>query len=234
MAMQPTTIDIALGDAAELRNAWLDGYQNGGMFIPGTFAIAAGAPVLVRVHVERPSQTTTILLGTVIWRRLPQKDPVARTSSITLRAGIGISFVPTMQSRVLFLDRLARGTASESRAATRYPTELPGEFAVTRGEQAVEARIVDVAVRGARVALASGTFVEPSAAIEMRIATPRSGELARAPLRGRVAWVETGGRSVGVRLDLATAEERLLWAKIVTRAREAIEAHPIRVERQVG
>jgi Tfp pilus assembly protein PilZ len=233
--MQPTTIDISLGDAAELRNAWLDGFQNGGMFIPGSFSIAAGAAVLVRVHVEKPTPTTTLLLGTVIWRRLPQRDPIIGLSSISLRAGIGISFVPSMQNRVLFLDRLARGTGSELRSAARYPTALLGELSARTTERPVEARVLDVAVRGARVALARGAFVDTGSSIELRMAMPRSGEMARAPLRGTVAWVDRAtGTSLGVRLDLSTTDERLIWAKVVTRAREDLEAHPIRVDRQVG
>jgi Tfp pilus assembly protein PilZ len=230
MAMDPTTIEISLGDAGELRDAWLDGFQNGGMFIAGTFAIAAGAAVLVRVQVERPSPTNTLLLGTVIWRRLPQREPAVGLSSITLRAGIGISFAPAMQGRVLFLDRLARGTTNESRTATRYPTQLLGELVAREGERPVEARLLDVSVRGACVSLAHGAFLDPGAAIEMRVAMPRSGEIVRAPLCGRVAWVNRAtGQSLGVRLDLATTDERLSWAKIVTRARETLEAHPIRV-----
>ena len=238
--MEPTTIEISLDHAAELRDAWLDGFQNGGMFIPGSFAIAAGAAVLVRVHVERPTPATTLLVGTVVWRRLPQKDPVVGASSISLRAGIGISFTPAMQNRVLFLDRLARGTVNESRAAARYPTELPGEVTARHSERPVEARVLDVAVRGARVSLPCSVVVEAGSAIEMRIAMPRSGEISRAPLRGRVAWVSpaspegASSRALGVRLDLATTEERLVWAKIITRARESLESHPIRADRQVG
>lgn len=233
--MAPTTIEIALGDAAELRNAWLDGYQNGGMFVPGTFAVPAGAAVLVRVRVERPRPTTTVLLGTVVWRRLPQRDPVIGSSSISLRAGIGVSFAAAMQNRVLFLDRLARGTATESRGAARYPTELLGELSPRNSERPIEARVLDVALRGARVSLSDAAFLDAGAAIELRVAVPRSGEMARAPLHGRVAWVDrASGKQVGVKLELATTDERLVWAKIVTRAREELEANPIRVDRRVG
>lgn len=232
--MAPTTIDIALGDAAELRNTWLDGYQNGGMFIPGAFAVPAGAAVLVRVRVDRPRPTTTVLLGTVIWRRLPQRDPIVGSSSVALRAGIGVSFAASMEGRVLFLDRLARGTATESRAAARYPTELLGEVSARDSERPIQARVLDVAVRGARVSLSDAAFLDSGAAIEMRVAIPRSGEIARAPLRGRVAWVDRNGKQLGLKLELATTDERLVWAKIVTRAREELEANPIRVDRQVG
>jgi Tfp pilus assembly protein PilZ len=233
--MAPTTIELSLADAGELRNAWLDGYQNGGMFIPGTFAVPAGAAVLVRVHVERPRPTATVLLGTVVWRRLPQRDPVIGASSVTLRAGIGISFAASMQGRVLFLDRLARGTATEGRSAARYPTELAGEVCARDSERPIDARVLDVAVRGAGISLSKPAFLDAGAAIEVRVGIPRSGEVSRAPLRGRVAWVERAtGQMVGVKLDLATTDERLVWAKIVTRAREELEANPIRVERRVG
>ena len=171
---------------------------------------------------------------------LPQRDPATSTSSITLRAGIGISFTPEMASRVLFLDRLARGAANESRSSARYPTNLLGEVEARETERPVEARVLDVAVHGARVSVARGAFVDAGSAVSMRIAMPRSGEVARSPLRGRVAWVSpaaregVSSRTIGVRLELATSDERLIWAKIVTRAREELEASPIRVERQLA
>jgi Tfp pilus assembly protein PilZ len=241
--MQPRTIEIRVRDAGELRVAWLDGLSDGGVFLPGNFSVGAGTPVLLRVVVERPTPTTTLLIGSVVWRRLPQREPVMGQSSITLRAGIGISLAPSMRARALFLDRLARGSAGEARGALRYPTDLPGELTVRTDERATAARVLDVSVRGARVSLSSQAFVQAGSAIEARIAVATSGEFARMPLRGRVAWIgersdaainRNSSQQVGVRLDLSTTDERLIWAKIVTRAREALEEQPIRVEKLTG
>lgn len=233
--MQAQTIELRVRSADELRVAWLDGLQDGGIFLPGAFAISAGAPVLLRVLVEEPTPTTTVLAGTIVWRRLPQREPVAGHSSITLRAGIGVSLATAMRPRALFLDRLARGSAAEGRSALRYPTEIPGELTARETERATTAVVVDVSVRGARMMLASPAFLAMGCTIEARIAVPRSGEFPRMPLRGRVAWVDRGsGQHVGLRLDLGSTEERLIWAKIVTRARESLEDHPIRVERLTG
>ncbi len=233
--MQPRTIEIRLRDADELRMAWLDGLQDGGVFVPGAFELGAGAPVILRVMIERPVATTTVLIGSVVWRRLPAREPAVSSSSITLRAGIGVSFASSMRARALFLERIARGAASEVRAALRYPTEIAGEVAARTSERAAPARLLDVSVHGARLYLGASAFLETGAAIELRIAAPTSGELSRAPLGARVAWIDRStGQHVGVRLDLGTTDERLIWAKIVTRAREALEEQPIRVDRLVS
>lgn len=233
--MRTRTVEIRLRDADELRMAWLDGLQEGGVFVPGAFAIGAGAPVILRVMIEKPVATTTVLMGSVVWRRLPQREPAFGSSSITLRAGIGVAFAPSMRGRALFLERIARGAASEDRGAIRYPTDLAGEVSARTSEKAFSARMLDVSVRGARLHLAAPAFLEAGGAIEIRIAHAVSGELSRAPLTGRVAWLDRPtGQHVGVRLDLSSTEERLIWAKIVTRARESLEEQPIRVDRLVG
>lgn len=245
--MEPTAIEIRVQEAGELRAAWLDGFDaqggggawSGGLFVPGTFSIAAGSPVRVRIDIERAA-TTTILDGVVIWRRLPPREQAVGVSSITLRPGLGIAFSPAMRTRVLYLERLGRGSAHEARTAARYPTELRGELVVRSGERPLRARVVDVAVRGAKIVLGEQSFVAAGSTVELRVAMPKSTEIVRAPLVGRVAWIDGApqnegvGGSLGVRLDLATTDERLHWAKIVTRAREAFEEHPIKVGRLVG
>lgn len=229
------TFEIRLRDADELKLAWLDGLDDGGLFLPGNFPITAGASVVLRVTIERPMPTTTLLAGTVAWRRLPQRESAERTSSVRLRAGIGVSFAPSMRPRALFLDRLGRGSAAEGRSVMRYPTELAGELSARASERATAARVVDVSVRGARVALITSAFIDVGSPIELRLAAASSGEHRRVPLHGHVAWVErSSGQQLGVRLDLSTTDERLIWAKIVTRARESLEHQPIRIERLVG
>ena len=234
--MEPSTFEIHLRDADELRLAWLDGLDDGGLFLPGDFSVSAGSPVLLRVIIDRPAPTTTLLAGIVAWRRLPTRQlGEPRRSGINLRAGIGVSFAPSMRVRALFLDRLGRGSAGESRTALRYPVDLPGDLSARSSERATGARIVDVSLRGTRVALATSAFLDVGSAIELHVAVASSGEFSRWPLHGHVAWIErSSGQQLGVRLDLATSEERLIWAKIVTRARESLEAHPIRITRLVG
>jgi Tfp pilus assembly protein PilZ len=229
--MDPSAIEIRVRDAEELRSAWLDGFEHGGIFVPGAFNLAAGLPVRVRITTERPA-ATTVVDGTIVWRRLVQRE---NASPAALRAGIGIAFAPSMRARVAFLDRLSRGAAADGRAAVRYPADLRGELLVRNGERPSPALLVDVAVRGARVILSESANVTPESAVELRIALPRSGESVRSGLVGRVAWWHRDAKTVlGVRLELATAEERLHWAKVVTRAREVFEERPIKVQKLVG
>jgi Tfp pilus assembly protein PilZ len=232
--MDPSAIEIRVRDAEELRSAWLDGFEHGGIFVPGAFSLAAGLPVRVRIVTERPA-ATTVLDGTIVWRRLPQRENVVAAGMASLRPGIGIAFGASMSQRVLFLDRLARGAASEGRAAVRYPTEMRGEVFVRDSERPAPAMLVDVAVRGARILLSEPVIVGRESVVEVRIASPRSGESVRSGLVGRVAWSTREGKTqMGVRLELATTEERLHWAKVVTRAREVFEERPIKVPKLVG
>ncbi len=235
--MEARTIELHLQDPEGLRDLWLDDVPEGGVFVPGVFPLSAGTDVLVRVIVDNVagSTATTLLTATVIWRRLPPRDP-ARTAT-SLRAGVGVAFHTEMRARAAFLERLSHGATAEGRSAVRYPARLPGELrtraAVEFGaqERPLSIVVVDVGVRGARLEVESAAFLEPKQRIELAVVLPRSGEVNLAPLVGHIAWRSVsreGQTSFGARLDLETREERLHWAKIVTRVREALEDHPLR------
>jgi hypothetical protein len=229
--METSTIEIRLRRAEDIRAWWLDGFADGGVFVPGLFALSAGTPVLVRLLTELPVVGSTVLSGMVIWRRLPTRNETAAT----LRPGIGIAFEPSMRSRVIFLDRLGRGAASDSRGGVRYPTLIASEIAVRESERAQPAEVLDVGPRGARILMPRTSFVEAGSAVRVWIAPAQSGESSFAPLSGRVAWLDRSkAETFGVRLDLANKDDRLHWAKVVTRAREAIERDSHRVDRLVG
>lgn len=230
--MQTQTIELRLSGPEELRDLWLDNLSDGGLFVPGSFPVSAGTDVLVRVIVEKVGPeahaATTVLGGTVVWRRLPSRDPNA---AATLRPGVGIAFHSDMRPRALFLERISRGVTTEGRGAVRYPARMPGEVRILVEERPLSSHVVDVGVRGARLEVTEAAYCEPGQRIELSVALPRSGEVNLAPLVGHVAWrsVSREGRtSLGVRLDLETKEERLHWAKIVTRARESLDEHPLR------
>ncbi len=243
------TIDARVADAGELRAVWLDDIPHGGLFIGGSFSVAAGANVRLRIQTARPP-STTILDAVVVWRRLPPAE-ARRTSAISLRPGIGVAFTPAMHARVAFLSRLSRGADGAARApaydegrrSTRYPTSLRGEIvvpAVGRGDARAHAAVLrDVAVHGAALSVADAVELSPGQPISLRLAPNQSGESALSSLHGRVAWVgsergRAARRVTGVQLRLDSAPERLHWAKIVTRARQAFEHDPIRVSNLVG
>ncbi len=65
----------------------------------------------------------------------------------------------------------------------------------------------------------------PSAVARLWVAYAPSGESSFAPLAGHLAWVDAQQpENTGIQLDLATREERLHWARIVTRARDELHA----------
>lgn len=232
--MSTQTIELKLGGPEELRDLWLDNLSDGGLFVPGVFPVSAGTNVLVRVVVDKVTSdghaATTVLGGTVVWRRLPPRDAQAHAA---LRPGIGVAFHPEARPRALFLERLSRGVTTEGRGAVRYPARLPGEVRILAEEKPLSTHLVDVGVRGARVEVLQPAYCEPGQRVEITVALPRSGEINLSPLVGHVAWRSVsrdGKTSLGVRLDLESKEERLHWAKIVTRAREALEEHPLRAK----
>ncbi len=232
--MDASTIEIRFRRAEDLRAWWLDGFEEGGLFVPGTFALSAGTPVLLRIFTELPTPSTTLLTGTVIWRRLP---PRLETPG-ALRAGVGIAFDASMRHRVLFLDRLGRGAAHDGRTALRYPTRLASEVGLREGERAQPGEILDVSPHGARVHLIRSGLADVVAnggTVKLWVAPPVSGEASFSPLAGRVAWLDrSSGDKFGLRLELATKDDRLHWAKVVTRCREAVERERQLVDRLVG
>lgn len=219
--METPTLELTVQRAEDLRAWWLDGFSDGGLFVPGVFPVAAGAQVNVRVVHEEPTTSCTLLSGTVVWRRYPPREgshPIA-----SLRPGVGVAFNPSMRKRVLFLERLSRGTASEGRRGLRYPASLPGELVVREGERGLEVRVEDVSPHGARVTVSDSSLLTRGARVRLWVAHAPSGESSFAALEGETAWVQPGTQGqAGIRLHLATANERLHWARVVTRAREAL------------
>ena len=234
--MGSNAIEIRVRHAEDLRGWWLDGFQDGGIFIPGAVSLPAGTPVSVRIVTELPVAGSTVLSGTIIWRRLPQRGGAAAPNGVTpLRAGAGIAFDASMRSRLLFLDRLERGAAHEGRSAIRYPASLGGELVVLDGDRALPVRVEDVGVRGARVHLTEGSFLAPSVPVRLWLAAGESGASSFAPLAGHVAWLNRGeSERLGVKLELGNKEDRLHWARVVNRCREDFERRFIAIERMVG
>jgi len=216
-------IEIRVGSPDELRGLWLDGMPFGGIFVPGAVSLSAGMPVFVHVVMEGPALASVTLTATVAWRRHPVRESIA--PHVTLRPGVGIAFDAEMRDRVLFLDRLARGDAEEKRQGIRYPATLHGELVLLDGERAIDTRVEDVGPRGARISLKIEADLVPGSPVRLWVAHAYSGENAFVPLAARIAWSDPDRpKLAGISLDLMTKEERLIWARIVTRARSMLEA----------
>jgi Tfp pilus assembly protein PilZ len=231
--VEATGIEVRVGTPDDLRALWLDGFADGGIFVPGAISLSAGMPVFVHLVVEGAPTGSVMLTGTVAWRRHPVRE--STPPSVVLRAGVGIAFDRDTRERALFLDRLARGTSRELRGGIRYPAALHGELVLLDGERAIDTRIEDVGPRGARIAVKAAADLSPGSPIRLWVAHAHSGENAFVPLAARVIWNDADHPKVaGVQLDLTTKEERLIWARIVTRARDALESRLVPQERVTG
>lgn len=101
---------------------FLSSYQsmllNGGVFIPTRFKHERGSPVLVEVRF--PGLKSKVLIqGKVAWRRAGKR-------SASLRAGVGIEFLPTERRKRDYLLGVAQGTIVDRarRRHRRLPVQL--------------------------------------------------------------------------------------------------------------
>ncbi len=217
-------LELRVARLAELREAWLDGFAEGGVFVPGAVPLSTGARVAVRVTVEEAPALETLLAGVVAFRSVQGAEAVRRTGT-RLAPGVGVMFDAAMRPRVLFLDRAARGVLPEQlRRGPRWPLRAYGELAIRPDERARQAEIVDVSARGAQLELPDGpAFVARGAAVRVWVAFAPSGESSFAPLAARVAWLAGDGARLGVELALATAADRVHWERVVAHAGAAFE-----------
>lgn len=223
--MLGNVIYLSLERVEELRARWLDGFADGGLFVPGVHAASAGTNVSVCVLIRIP-ELTVMLEGAVVWRRLPTRV----VPSNSLEPGIGVAFHASMRERLTFLERLAHGQARESRRSPRYPILLRSELGVTTGTGPFPAIIQDVSANGALVEITSGAPVRAGVGVELSLVQRQSGFVSAAPVVGRVAWVSVRGgrRFAGLALEASPSDGRDWWAGVVGRARDSIVAPPAR------
>jgi hypothetical protein len=234
MAGDVTAIELRVQHPEDLRNYFLDGLLNGGLFVPGIFALPAGSPVVVHVFHELPTPGSTILTGIIVWRRMmagAQGAASSTSGTFPLRPGVGVEFDPAMRTRLLFLDRLERGTTRDGRTGVRYPAQLRGELSLRGDERALEVAVDDVGPRGVRVLLPATSVLSSAAAVRLWLTSPESGASSFAALAGHVAWVDKAhGDRAGLHLELGSREDRLHWARVFNRCREDFEGRFVRVD----
>jgi Tfp pilus assembly protein PilZ len=222
--LETPCLELRVPRLADLRDAWLDGFADGGLFIPGAAPLSTGARVAVRVTVDEAPALETLLTGVVAFRDVPGADAVRRTGT-RLVPGVGVIFDAAMRPRVVFLERAARGVLPEHpRRSQRWPLRAYGELLLRPEERAREAEIVDVSARGAQIELPDGpAFVARGAAVRVWVAFAPSGESSFSPLAARVAWLAVDGMRLGVELQLGSEADRIHWERVVARARGAFE-----------
>lgn len=226
-------LDLHVARLADLREAWLDDFAEGGVFVPGLVPVPNWTRVLVRVRVDEVPGVETLLSGVVVFRHtrpgLGPETPAdvrapARASPRQV-TGAGVAFDVSMRPRVVFLERAARGVLPErARRSPRWPLHAYGEIVLRPDERAREVEIVDVGDHGAQLVLPDGPgFVVRGAPVRLWVAFAPSGEASFAPVSGRVAWIASDGERLGVELALEAEGARLHWSRVVGRARGALD-----------
>lgn len=192
-------IDVEFASRVALRDALLDTFSEGGIFIEGNYDVTAGSAVVVRLGaVGLPAGE--FLEGIVQWRR------VGPSRSRDMVAGLGVRVLTSQRERFAFLSRWASGTHGGSgRVDWRYPLERK-VFLATLGRstgRVLHSTIKDVSEHGAMLAtptkLAAGTLLS--------LEDPQSDGVRT--LSGVVVWSDD--THAGFRLDLDRGEERACW-----------------------
>ncbi len=192
-------IDVEFASRAALKDALLDTFSEGGIFIEGNYDVTSGSTVVVRLEAVGLSGGL-FLEGLVQWRRVGP----ARTRDMV--AGLGVRVLASQRDRFVFLSRWANGTHGGSgRVDWRYPVERK-VFLSTRGRttaRVLHATLKDVSEHGAM--LATPTRLMPGTTLSLEY--PES-DLVRSYCCAVVWSSET---HTGVRLELDQNEERAHW-----------------------
>jgi hypothetical protein len=205
-------IEAQFVNRAALREALIESFAEGGLFIEGEFGITSGSAVTVRVAAAGLA-AGLFLDGVVQWRRMV---PHGRGSGAA--AGLGVRMLPNQRERYQFLHRWASGsTEGSGRAEWRYPYEkrvVVAPLARQTG-RVLHAILRDVSVHGAMIT--APMRLSPSSLLSLEIPLDDGPQ----GLAARVAWA-TDDRA-GLRLLLERREERLAWARFFETASVAFE-----------
>jgi len=199
-------IDVDFDSRASLRDALLDTFSEGGIFIEGNYDVTSGSPILVRVGVSG-LRAGSFLEGIVQWRRVG----AARTPDMV--AGLGVRMLANQRDRFAFLQRWAIGSHDASgRLDWRYPYDMK-VFLSTRGRgtgRVLHATVRDVSERG--VMLAMPTKIASGTPLAMEFARGNDAVL----LAGTLAWSDDG--RAGLVFDFEKSDDHAAWHRVVDEA----------------
>jgi Tfp pilus assembly protein PilZ len=160
----------------------------GGLFLATRKPLNIGEPVVVSVRTG-PRRNPVLLRGTVIWRR-PGKH---RTK---VKAGIGISFLPSETLKRDYLLAVARGDTAEmpARRHQRLPIDLPVHWLISGSLQENPGVLRDIGRGGAFVMTEEP--IKADTHVVLKVAPP--GAEVATPVSARIAWVAPGAPGFGV------------------------------------
>lgn len=175
---------------AEFLESYQASFLYGGIFYPTRKVVEPGTLVVLDVRMP-PIPDYALVRGMVAWHRRGRR-------SQNTRAGLGIEFLATEQSKRDYLLSLARGTLEPDtkRRHRRLPTELRVDWRVPNESNRHLSYVDDIGAGGlfirTRESVAEGT------AVVVELVPP--GATAPQVIEGRVAWTRDtpGAEGVGV------------------------------------
>jgi hypothetical protein len=217
------SMEAAFDSRAALREALLDTFAEGGIFVEGNYEVTSGSPVTVRVAVGDLA-VGVFLEGLVQWRRV---GPAVRSAGIA--PGVGIRMLASEQERFQFLTKVANEQAEGSgRAEWRYPTELKA-FLSPSGRSTgriVHAVLRDVSPHGGLVSVPTKLAVAQIHSFEFQF----EGEVHSVP--ARIVW--SSDDRAGMAMVLDKPEDRATWSRLAGDAITRFEARRVSIRRTTG
>jgi Tfp pilus assembly protein PilZ len=195
-----------------LAEALIQDLDAGDLFVPGHPDLGAGQRIQVMVRIDG-IEPGLLMAGTVLWRRVG-RGPRALS-------GVGVRFEQTERMRFEWLRGLAL-SADEARLrfAPRYPVSIPVALIRQHETSVHTGTLVDVSEVGALLHAAAAPI--QGQVVVLRLRDGRSGP----PVPTRVIWTATEGAGLGILTD--RPEVRRFWDRVVTAARQELEARLLR------
>jgi len=177
-------------DGQEFLEHYQESFLYGGLFFPTRKIIKPGEIVVLDIRMPT-LRDYALVRGMVAWHRRGRRGQ-------GIRAGLGIEFLASEQSKRDYLLGLARGDrgANPQRRHRRLPTELRVDWRVPNDTDRHLSLVDDIGAGGAFLRTRHGP--PPGAPVLMEIVPP--GSSAPQTIEGRVAWARKtpGAEGIGV------------------------------------
>ncbi len=178
-------------DGGEFLEHYQESFLYGGLFFPTRKIITPGEIVVLDIRMPA-LRDYALVRGMVAWHRRGRRGQ-------GIRAGLGIEFLASEQSKRDYLLSLAEGSRDPStqRRHRRLPTELKVDWRVPNETDRHLSLVDDIGAGGAF--LRTRHAPPPGAAVLMEIVPP--GASAPQTIEGRVAWTRRTPGSEGVGIE---------------------------------
>ena len=207
-------IDVDFDGRAALRDALLDTFSEGGIFVEGNYDVTSGSAIIVKVGAAG-LRAGVFLEGIVQWRRVGP----ARTPDMV--AGVGVRVLANQRDRFAFLQRWASGSDSGSgRSDWRYPFDLK-VYLSTRGKatgRILHATVRDVSEHGVQLSMPTKITVGTPMSLEFMHGQDSHG------FTGHIAWSDDS--QAGMVFEFDKPDDHPAWNRVVD---DAIQAFMRRV-----